>query len=123
MAKTPITIARTIINAMNSTYGTHLVINVTSFFGEGGKLVRMYSVKDSYHSKGERINRELFCSASGVYTCLFMRDLLYSFQGKELSTDNEGYQNVLARKNGLANIDYMKEVYLVESGNSSEKDS
>lgn len=116
MAKTPITIARTLVNAMNRLYGTHLVINTSSFHGDKGKIIRMYTVKDAYNSGGGYSNKELFCSASGVYVCLFMRDMLYSFQGKEIPPDdNEGYQNVLARKNGLASIDYMKEVYLVGS--------
>jgi hypothetical protein len=116
MAKTPITIAKNIVLAMNSIYHTHLVINVSSFYGGEGKLVRMYSVKDAYNYRGQYSNKEIFCSASGVYTCLFMVDLLSSFQGKELEDhNNEGYDNVFARKNGQAGIDYMKEVYLGES--------
>ena len=113
MAKTPITIARTMANALNLTYKTHIVINTSQFFGGEGKLVRMYIVKDSYYSQGAYSDKELFKTASGVYACLFMRDLLYAFQGREeVKEDNEGYLNVLARKNGRASIEYMKEVYL-----------
>lgn len=113
MAKTPITIARTIANAMNQMYKTHLVINTSQFFGGEGKLVRMYIVKDAYYHQGAYVDRELFKTASGVYTCLFMRDMLNAFQGKEASEEtNEGYINVLAKRNGLASIEWMKEVYL-----------
>lgn len=113
MAKTPITIAKTIAMAMNRMYDTHLVINTSSFYGDKGKVVRMYTVKDSYNIAGNYSNHELFCTASGVYTCLFMVDLLYSFQGKELEDHgNEGYDNVFLKKNGQGSIDYMKSVYL-----------
>lgn len=122
MAKTPITIARTLTNAMNHMYGTHLVINTTSFHGGEGKIVRMYSVKDAYNlgHKGYS-NKELFCTASGVYVCLFMVDLLYTFQGKDIEDHhNEGYYNVFARKNGQAAIDYMVDKYL-EGGLEDER--
>lgn len=119
MAKSPLTIAQSIVLAMNNLYGTHLVINRSSFYGGQGKLVRMYTVKDAFNYNGEYSNKELFCSASAVYTCLFMVDLLAVFQGREPDEhDNEGYTNVFARKNGQASIDYMKEVYLVELGSS-----
>ena len=112
MARTPITIARTIANAINSMFHTHLVINISQFYGEQGKLVRMYVVKDCFYSRGAYSDKELFKTASGVYTCLFMRDLLYALQGKEIPhEDNEGYNNTLERKNGLASINYMKEAY------------
>lgn len=112
MAKTPITIAKGIVLAMNQLYGTHLVINTSSFYGNENKLIRMYSVKDSYRLDGSNVSKELFCSASGVYTCLFMVDLLAAFQGKDREEhDNEGYDRVFARKNCQANIDYMKGAY------------
>lgn len=115
MAKTPITIAKSIALAMNQTYQTHIVINTSSFYGEGGKVVRMYTVKDSYNYRGKYSNKELFCSASGVYTCLFMVDLLYTFQGKELDDhENPGYTNVFMKKNGQAAIEYMKGAYFDE---------
>lgn len=118
MAKTPITIARTIANAMNIQYKTHLVINTSQFYGGEGKLVRMYVVKDSYYHQGQYSDRELFKTASGVYCCLFMRDMLYAFQGTDGGEEtNEGYLNVLDKRNGLASIAWMKEAYLNEPGN------
>lgn len=116
MAKTPITIARTIANAINVEFKTHLVINTSQFFGGEGKLVRMYIVKDSYYDHGKYADKELFKTASGVYCCLFMRDLLYAFQGREsdAAEENEGYLNVLDKRNGRASIEYMKEAYLID---------
>lgn len=122
MSPTPITLARTMANAMNRLYGTHIVINVSQFFGGEGKLVRMYAVKDAFNYHGQYSNKELFCSASGIYVCLFMRDLLYTFQGKEVpDEDNEGYKNVLARKNGKESIDYMVKAYLETTGGEDDE--
>ena len=123
MAKTPITIAKPIANAMNIQYKTHLVINTSQFYGGEGKLVRMYVVKDSFYSQGQYSDRELFKTASGVYCCLFLRDLMYAFQGRTDVPEetNEGYLNVLAKKNGLGSIEWMKGVYLNESGNGSDE--
>jgi len=115
MSPTPVTLARTMANALNRLYGTHIVINTTQFFGGEGKLVRMYVIKDAYFlgSKKNYSDKELFKTASGVYTCLFMRDMLFAFQGKPpAEITNEGYLNVFAKKNGQASIDYMLEKYL-----------
>lgn len=114
MARTPITIAKTITMAMNRLYGTHLVINSSSFHGEKGKVVRMYSVKDAYNL-GEKgySNKELFCTSSGVCACLFMVDLLAAFQGRELEEHGDPiYSSLFARKNLQSSIDYMKGAYL-----------
>lgn len=113
MAQTPITIANTIARAMNQMFGTHIVINTSQFYGGEGKLVRMYIVKDSFYYKGQYSDKQIFKSASGIYTALFMRDLLYTFQNKEkVESDNPGYDRVFAKNNAQASIDYMKGVYL-----------
>lgn len=113
MAPTPITTANTIARAINQLFHTHIVINVTQFYGGEGKLVRMYVVKDAFYYSGKYSDRQLFKSASGVYTVLFMRDLLYALQGKEsVDSENEGYCRVFAKNNAQASIDYMKEAYL-----------
>jgi len=124
MAPTPISTANTIARAMNQLYHTHLVINTSQFYGGEGKLVRMYIVKDSFYYKGQYSDKQLFKSASGVYTVLFMRDLLYAFQGKEeVDADNEGYDRVKAKNNVEASIEYMKGAYLnAESELEGEQD-
>ncbi len=114
MSPTPASLARTMANALNHLYGTHVVINTTQFFGGEGKLVRMYVIKDAYYlgSKKNYSDKELFKTASGIYACLFMRDMLFAFQGKPpVDEKNEGYLNVLAKKNGKASIEYMLNKY------------
>lgn len=127
MSPTPITLARTMANALNRLYGCHVVINTSQFFGGEGKLVRMYVVKDAFYYGGKReySDKELFKTASGVYACLFVRDLLYTFQGKEKKEEtNAGYLNVLEKKNGRASIDYMVKKYLGgENGNDKFTDT
>lgn len=124
MARTPITIARNICTAMNQTYKTHLVINTSMFYGGEGKLVKMYTIKDSYSITGKgRSNKELFCTASGVYTCLFLVDMLAAFQGREYEEHGlEGYDRVFLNKNGQASIDYMKGVYLEDGLGTDDTD-
>ena len=113
MAATPITTANTIARAMNQLYKTHIVINTSQFYGGDGKLVRMYVVKDAFYYGGKYSDKQIFKSASGVYTALFMRDLLYAFQGKEIPDfSNPGYERVRAKNNVDAAIAYMKGAYL-----------
>ncbi len=126
MAKKPISIANDIARAMNQMFHTHIVINTSQFYGGEGKLVRMYIVKDSYYAKGQYTDEQIFKSASGLYTCLFMRDLLYAFQGKEeVVADNEGYDRAKEKNNVPASIEYMKGVYIdakPEDADSGEDD-
>lgn len=113
MASSPISMAYSIAKAMNLMYGTHIVINTSQFFGGTGSLVRMYVIKDSYYYGGKYSDKQIFKSASGVYTVLFMRDLLYAFQGKEpVESHNEGYERVFAKNNGAESIRYMKGAYV-----------
>ena len=123
MAQTPISTANTIARAMNRLYHTHLVINTTQFYGGEGKLVRMYTVKDAFYYGGDYSDKQLFKTASGIYTCLFMRDLLFSFQGRELKEEtNEGYLRVREKNNADYSIEYMKGVYLnAENSNDGEE--
>lgn len=113
MAASPIVIAINIAKAMNCTYGTHIVINTKQFFGGEGNIVKMYIVKDSYYYSGKYSDKQIFKSASGVYTALFMRDMLYAFQGKSaVDSGNEGYYRVFAKNSGQDSIEYMKGAYL-----------
>ena len=113
MAPTPITTAQNIARAMNLLYKTHIVINTNKFYGGDGNLVRVYVVKDAFYYGGKYSDKQIFKSASGIYTVLFMRDLLYAFQGKEVPEyDNPGYEKVKAKNNVDAAIAYMKGAYL-----------
>ena len=109
---TPMGTALKISTALNELYKCHCVINTQSFFGREGKAVKMYVVKDSYNYGGEHCDKELFRSASAIYTCLFMRDLLFAMQDRELEEEtNEGYIRVREKRNADASIEYMKVKY------------
>ena len=114
MSQTPITIARTIANALNMTFKTHVVINQSNFF-KNGHQIKMYTIKDSYYDEipfRKYFDKELFKTSSGVYACLFMRDLLYAFQQKKVEDNpNEGYLHVFSEKNLQKSIDYMLDRY------------
>lgn len=109
-------LTRRLISAVNRLYNCHIVLNISSFFNnrEGpNNQVNMYILKEEYHfPDGERVNRELFRSASSVYTCLYMRDLLYVLQDKEIPDDNnEGWENMKIKRNVAESIAYIKEKY------------
>ena len=85
--------------------------------------MRMYIVKDSYYSGGTYSDKQIFKSASGVYTVLFMRDLLYAFQGKDpVDSMNEGYYRVRAKNNVDVAIEYMKGAYLNVEPDDDERE-
>lgn len=117
MAK-PLRTAETIVDALNLTYHTHIVISKSKFFGAEGRPIIMYIVKDCYKEKsGHFQDDELFRSTSAIYICFFMRDLLYSMQGKEIPPDSDegvgiGWQEQKKRKNPQVAIDFIKEKYL-----------
>lgn len=116
MSKSPITIARTIANALNMTFHTHVVINQNYFHKSlEGRPIRMYVVKDSYYEPlpfRKYWDKELFRTASAIYTCLFLRDLLWAFQGKVMQNEpNEGYKKIFLDKELSKSIDYMLDRY------------
>lgn len=109
--------AKKIARGINFMYGTRLVINVSEFYGGEGNLIRLYVVKDAFYEQGEGyINKELFKSASAVYTVLFMRDLMDLLRHKEITDDsqNEGWMRARARHTPEAAYDYIYENYLMD---------
>lgn len=114
MTQSPITIARTIANALNMTFGTHVVINQNSFY-KNGRPIKVYLVKDSYYEPlpfRKYYDKELYRTSSPVYICLFMRDLLWAFQGKAAADNpNDGYTKQFLDKDLGKSIDYMLERY------------
>lgn len=109
-------LTRKLVRAVNDMYDCHLVMNVNSFFNnrEGpNNVVNMYVIKEEYHfPDGERVNKELFRSASSVYTCLFMRDLLYYLQNKPIPhEDNDGWNKMRAKRDVDSSLEYIKEKY------------
>lgn len=114
MANNLLSLSKKLIRALNTKYKCHIVLNYSEFFGAEGKPVRVYSVKDSYNINGKYGDKELFRSASIIYVVLFIRDLYYSMNDIEIAEEtNEGYIKMKEKRNAEANIEYMKEKYIV----------
>lgn len=107
MAKNFFLINNKILTAINSQYGTHLVVNQQAFFNEHNEKVIMFITADSVN----RGSKRLFRTASAVMSCLFARDLLYTFQGRELESRDDKYERVFTKNDGYSAIEYMKGIY------------
>ena len=105
----PVGTALKIADALNYTYGCHVVVNNKSFFGKEQRPVKMYIVEDSWYdvNTGAWQDEQLFRTASGVYCCLYLRDLLFSFQGKELPVGDPKWDAMRENKDIYRSIDYM----------------
>lgn len=112
MASNLLSIARKIILAINMKYRAHLVMNTSEFF-KNGDVIHMKIIRDSFYNEdGDYCDKELFRTASSVYTVLFLVDALATLDGRELEDHkNEGYTDIFRRKSGQLSLDYLKEVY------------
>jgi len=110
----PLSLAEKISTALNAKYGTHIVINSNKFFGKEGTIVNMHVVKDVYGRGHSYCDEELFRSASSIYTCLFMRDLLYYLDGKDIPKGDEGWERQKAIKHPEVSFEYMRKKYLAD---------
>lgn len=105
-------------DAVNRQYGAHILISSSKFFGDNGRPVTVFVVEDSYKPENGRIVRdELFRSSSGAYVCFFLRDLLYTLEGKEIPPDEEGgihtgWVNIKKKKDIYKSIEFIKEKYV-----------
>lgn len=109
--------AKKIAQGVNAMYGTSIVINTTEFYNSKGQIVRLYDIKDSYCDEFRAPHMKLlFRSASSIYTVLFMRDLLYTLEGRELPPDEEdpGWAATRVQKGAFASFDYIVETYLLK---------
>lgn len=109
--------AKKIARGLNAKYGSRLVINTSEFYGDNGNLVRVYVVKDAfYNSDGSHVNKELFKSASGVYTVLFMRDLNLLADGLELEPEENDpkWARVRESKGAFESFNYFIETYVMD---------
>lgn len=113
MATNVLALSRKLVNAINAKYGSRLVI-CSNYFFRSGKEVHMKILKDSYYDEeGVYAGHELFSTASSIYMCLFLKDLLDEMGGSERAdTNNPGYDAIFSRKDGQKSIDYMKEKYV-----------
>lgn len=112
----PYLLTKKLISAVNFKYNCHIVINTSNFFNSKDSptnQVHVYSIREDYYfADGDKLNKELFKSASSLYTCLYMRDLLYALEGREIpEEDNEGWNKMRAKRDVKGSIAYIKEKY------------
>lgn len=115
MAKT-IKITVKMMAGLNHMYGCHLTLSENKFFGTEGQPITMYIVKDCYREKdGHFIDDELFRSASLIYTCYFMRELMFAMKGEEAPPIEgdiaEKWAHIREKRNVDKSIQLMKEKY------------
>lgn len=72
--------------------GCRILYNTTQFYSEElQRPITLHCIKQSTLNKesGRKVNVELFKSSSMIQVVLFLRDLLFKIEGKEIPTDNE----------------------------------
>ncbi len=87
-----------------NTKGMKILYSTSQFYSEEqNRPITMYVVKRAIYDeqKGRNTNVELFKSTSQIQIVLFLRDLWYEVNGKEIPTDNEKWNEAKA-KAGLA---------------------
>lgn len=79
-----------LLQALNSR-GQGLLYNRKQFMGKEGQPHTLYTISRAYwdESKGKYGSRELYKTTSTVRIALYLRDLWYLEEGRELPTDNE----------------------------------
>lgn len=109
-------LSKKLLLAINTKYKCHLVMNVSSYFNHRSNInshVNMYVIKEEYHFEdGERVNKEVFRSASLVYACLYLRDLLFTLEGKSIPLNlDDGWAKMRAKRDVDSSIAYLEEKY------------
>ena len=80
--------------------GQNILYNSSQFYSrEFNKPITVYSIKKAVfdESTGKSTNIELFKTSSQIQVVLFMRDLLFQVQGKEIPTNNEVWTQMKAQ--------------------------
>ena len=79
--------------------GLRIMYSTSQFYSEEqDRPVTIYHIKQAVYdsTKQKFVNQELFQSTSQIQIVLFLRDLWYSLNGKELPTDNEKWNAIRA---------------------------
>lgn len=86
---------RKLISALNSK-GDKLLYAQKQFMGKEGRVHPLYSVsRATWDEAKERYrNVEIYSTTSNIRMALFLRDLLFTAEGKELPTDNEMWNKI-----------------------------
>lgn len=93
---------RKLQHALN-TKGMKIMYSTSQFYSaDQGRPVTIYSIKQAVFDefKGKYINHELFSSTSQIQIVLFLRDMWYTINGKEVPTDNEKWNQIKSSQKG-----------------------
>ena len=93
------TLIRKLQTALN-TKGMKILYSTSQFYSEEqNRPITMYVIKRAVYDeqRGRNTNVELFKSTSQIQIVLFLRDLWYEVNGKEIPTDNEKWNAVKAK--------------------------
>lgn len=96
--------ARKLLMALNCK-GCLLTMGCKQFIGKDARPHNYYSVNQAtWNSEKDRYDHhELYSSASMIRIVLYLRDLLYILEDKELPTDNEMWNKIRAELEAKAN--------------------
>ena len=83
-------VCRKLVMALNVN-GAGILFNKKQFMGKEGMPHNLYSISKAYwdDGKGKYGSNEIYKSTSMIRIVLYLRDMLYLEQGKELPMDNE----------------------------------
>lgn len=93
---------RKLQHALN-TRGLRITYSTSQFYSaDQDRPVTIYNVKQAiWDSEKEKyVNRELFKATSQIQIVLFLRDLWYTVNGKEVPQDNEVWNNIKSSQKG-----------------------
>ena len=80
--------------------GLRLMYSTTQFYSaKQDRPITVYHIKQAVYDENKEkfVNEELFNTTSQIQVVLFLRDLWYSLNGKELPTDNEQWNAIRDR--------------------------
>ena len=83
--------------------GMRIMYSTSQFYSEQqDRPVTIYHIKQAVYDSDKQkfVNQELFNSTSKIQIVLFLRDLWYTINGKELPTDNEKWNAIREKLQG-----------------------
>ena len=84
--------------------GMKIMYSTSQFYSsKQDRPVTIYHIKQAVYdeSRDKYVNQELFNATSQIQIVLYMRDLWYSVNGIELPTDNEQWNEIRQRIQGV----------------------
>lgn len=84
--------------------GLRIMYSTSQFYSaKQDRPVTIYHIKQAVYdeSRDKYVNQEIFNSTSQIQIVLYLRDLWYGINGKELPTDNEQWNEIRAKIQGV----------------------